>query len=67
MSPRKLAKSAAIVVAVAIVGTLMYRYFSPHHVCLEYYESEGIQSGMAAKEAELYAAGLCSKKNPFRN
>ncbi|MDJ0992584.1 MAG: hypothetical protein QNI90_03355 [Dinoroseobacter sp.] len=57
----------ASVLTLALAGFLIYQRFSPHHICLRYYQEEGVQSGMRADVAADYAEGLCTSKNPFRD
>ena len=64
---RRALRTAAILLGIGLCGWLAYKYFSPHHYCVEYYKSQGIQSGMSQEGATGYAKGLCKKKNPFRN
>lgn len=67
MPVKSITKVAVIALVVALIGFLVYKYFSPHHACIEYHKSEGIKSGMTEEGAANYAARLCKTKNPFRN
>lgn len=67
VSDRKKKIRALGVFAFFVIGVAMFFKFSPYHVCLRYYETEGRGSGMVEETAKQYATDLCKAKNPLRN
>ena len=59
--------AAMLIAVLSVVGVVVFRHYSPFHVCLRYYEKESTVAGQSREVAKNYAEGLCKAKNPFRN
>ncbi len=68
VKPKKRHLSLGLTLLLAAgAAVLIYRYFSPFHVCVRYYTVEATERGDSVEAARDYARGLCARKNPLRN